>query len=113
MPGHPPQNAKAQEFVERSEIKVLGALSAEEIQRYLREASGLPVSAREGDMLADWGTLTGVDAHASAKGIGKFLIKVGGLPRIPISVDLYALERSGFNDTNRAWRPAPSERSIA
>lgn len=100
------QNRKALGFVERSEIKVLGALSGEEIDRYLRGMSGLPVSAREGDMLADWATPTGMDANASAKGIGKFLIKVGGLPGIPVSVDLCALERSGFNDTNRAWHDA-------
>ena len=74
------QNNKARGFVERSKIKVLGALSRTEIKRYLRGESGLPISVREEDMLADWATPTNFDANASFKGVGKFLIKLGGLP---------------------------------
>lgn len=47
----PAQNTKARGFVERSEIKVLGALSRIEVDRYLRGECGLPVSRREEDML--------------------------------------------------------------
>ena len=97
------QNNKARGFVERSKIKVLGALSRTEIQRYLRGESGLPISVREEDMLADWGTPTNFDANASFKGVGKFLVKLGGLPGIPVNVQMCDLERSGFNDTNAKW----------
>lgn len=38
----PAQNTKARGFVERSEIKVLGALSRIEVDRYLRGECGLP-----------------------------------------------------------------------
>ena len=90
-------------FVERSKIKVLGALSRTEIKRYLRGESGLPISVREEDMLADWATPTNFDANASFKGVGKFLIKLGGLPGIPVNVQMCDIERSGFNDTNAKW----------
>lgn len=97
------QNAKARGFVERSKIKVLGALSRTEVSRFLRSESGLPVSAREEDLLDDWATPTNFRAHAALKGMGKFLIKLGGLPGIPISLELCDLERGGFNDTNAKW----------
>ncbi|QOL35479.1 ATPase [Bifidobacterium lemurum] len=97
------QNNKARGFVERSKIKMLGALSRTEIQRYLRGESGLPVSRREEDILADWSTPTNFEANASWKGMGKFLLKLGGLPGIPIDVELCELERTGFNDTNLKW----------
>lgn len=101
--GSDSQNAKARGFVERSKIKVLGALSRTEVDRYLRGESGLPISMREEDLLADWGTPTNYAQGASYKGIGKFLIKLGGLPGIPIDVQMCGIERSGFNDTNRKW----------
>ena len=97
------QNAKARGFVERSKIKVLGALSRTEVDRYLRGESGLPISMREEDMLADWGTPTNYTQGASFKGVGKFLIKLGGLPGIPIDVQMCEIEKAGFNDTNRKW----------
>ncbi len=54
-------------------------------------------------MLADWATPTNFDANASFKGVGKFLIKLGGLPGIPVNVQMCDIERSGFNDTNAKW----------
>ena len=97
------QNVKARGFVERSEIKVLGALSRIEVDRYLRGECGLPVSRREEDMLEDWATPVNFGADASHKGLGRFLIKLGGLPGIPIHVEMCPLERGGFNDTNLKW----------
>ena len=99
----PAQNTKARGFVERSEIKVLGALSRIEVDRYLRGECGLPVSRREEDMLEDWATPVNVGSDASHKGLGRFLIKLGGLPGIPINVEMCPLEKSGFNDTNLKW----------
>lgn len=71
-------NQKARGFVERSKIKVLGALTRTQVQRYLRGESGLPVSRREEDLLADWSTPTNFAAGASLKGVGKFLVKLVG-----------------------------------
>lgn len=96
-------NQKARGFVERSKIKVLSALTRTEVQRYLRGESGLPVSRREEDLLADWSTPTNFAAGASLKGVGKFLVKLGGLPGIPVSLQLCETERMGFNDTNTKW----------
>ena len=42
-------------------------------------------------------------SDASHKGLGRFLIKLGGLPGIPINVEMCPLEKSGFNDTNLKW----------
>ena len=99
----PAQNTKARGFVERSEIKVLGALSRIEVDRYLRGECGLPVSRREEDMLEDWATPVNFGSDASHKGLGRFLIKLGGLPGIPINVEMCPLEKSGLNDTNLKW----------
>jgi hypothetical protein len=99
----PAQNLKAKGFVERSEIKILGALTRMEVDKYLRGMSGLPVSEREESILQDWTTPMNFNAQASFKGLGKFLIKTGGLPGIPIDVQLCELERGGFNDTNAKW----------
>lgn len=101
----PAQNTKARGFVERSEIKVLGALSRIEVDRYLRGECGLPVSRREEDMLEDWATPVNFGSDASHKGLGRFLIKLGGLPGIPINVEMCPLEKSGFNDTNLNGTP--------
>ncbi len=78
----PAQNTKARGFVERSEIKVLGALSRIEVDRYLRGECGLPVSRREEDMLEDWATRS-TSLRRLAQGLGRFLIKLGGLPESP------------------------------
>lgn len=91
----PAQNTKARGFVERSEIKVLGALSRIEVDRYLRGECGLPVSRREEDMLEDWATPVNFGSDASHKGLGRFLIKLGGLPGIPINVEMCPLEKAG------------------
>ena len=65
--------------------------------------SGLPISRREEDLLSDWGTPTNYTQGASFKGVGKFLIKLGVLPGIPIDVQMCEIEKAGFNDTNRKW----------
>lgn len=97
------QNNKARGFVERSAIKILGALYSSEVRKYLRGESGLQVFQREEDLLADWTTPISYSSGASVKGRGKFLIKTGNLPGIPINVQLCDMELSGFNDTNQKW----------
>jgi hypothetical protein len=99
----PAANMKARGFVERSAIKVLGALDRHEVDQFLRGESGMSVSRREEDLLDDWNTPLGYGTKASWKGRGKFLIKTGNLPGLPIELQLCALERGGFNDTDRGW----------
>ena len=36
-------------------------------------------------------------------GVGKFIVTLGGLPGIPVNVQMCDIERSGFNDTNMKW----------
>lgn len=97
------QNNKARGFVERSAIKILGALNSSEVDKYLRNESGLQIFQREEDLLSDWTTPISYQSDAALKGRGKFLIKIGGLPGIAVNVQLCDLERSGFNDTNLKW----------
>lgn len=97
------QNNKARGFVERSAIKILGALTSAEVDKYLRKESGLQIFQREEDLLSDWTTPVSYQSQAARKGRGKFLIKIGGLPGIAFNLHLCDLELSGFNDTNQKW----------
>ena len=100
----PAQNTKARGFVERSEIKVLGALSRIEVDRYLRGECGLPRIPARGGHAGGLGHARSTSAPTPrSKGLGRFLIKLGGLPGIPINVEMCPLEKSGFNDTNLKW----------
>ena len=96
----PAQNTKARGFVERSEIKVLGALSRIEVDRYLRGECGLPVSRREEDMLEDWATPVNFGSDASHKGSGPFPDQIGRTARNPHQRGDVPARKSGFNDTN-------------
>ena len=103
MHGDPGAEHQARGFVERSEIKVLGALSRIEVDRYLRGECGLPVSRREEDMLEDWATPVNFGSDASHKGLGRFLIKLGGLPGIPINVEMCPLEKRRVQRYEPQW----------
>ena len=46
-------------------------------------------------------------AGVGAAGAGKFLIKVGGHPGIPIKVELVEAEQA-INDTNKLWHATPA-----
>lgn len=100
--GDDARNLKARGFFERSEIKVLGALNAAEVDKFLRRESGLKVSRMEQRYLEDWSTPLGYERD-SLKGMGRFLIKTGSNPGLPVDVQLCALEESGFNDTALKW----------
>ena len=99
---------KARGFVERSGMVIAGGLPGAEMPML---TSAVPLSRAEQELLTSWqdpGTWdTGLGREAEPPGRGKFLIKVGGHPGIPLKVELIEAERA-INDTNKLWHPAAS-----
>ncbi|MGV4329285.1 ATP/GTP-binding protein [Trueperella pyogenes] len=97
------ERAKARGFVERSGMVICGGLPADEMPRLRRV---LAVSRSEENLLTSWQDPPAWDStlnrEAQAPGLGKFLIKVGGRPGIPVQVTLIEAERS-LSDTNQRW----------
>ncbi len=94
---------KARGFVERAGIVICGGLPRAEMPR-VNEA--VPLSRAEEEMLVDWASPGAWDPQtgreADPPGRGKFLLKVGGRPGIPVQVTLTQEEKS-LTDTNRSW----------
>lgn len=103
---------KARGFVERSGMVVCGGLPVAEMPQL---TTAVPLSNAEQELLTSWqdpGTWES-GPGSEPPGRGKFLIKVGGHPGIPIKVELVEAERS-INDTNKLWHattafPEPDE----
>ncbi|WP_233198132.1 ATP/GTP-binding protein [Cryobacterium sp. Y50] len=99
---------KARGFVERSGMVIAGGLPGAEMPML---TSAVPLSRAEQELLTSWqdpGTWdTGLGRESDPPGRGKFLIKVGGHPGIPVKVELIESERA-INDTNKLWHPASS-----
>lgn len=95
--------AKAKGFVERSGMVVCGGLPEAEMPML---NSAVRMSRAEQRLLSSWQDPPAWDAvagrEAAPPGRGKFLIKVGGRPGIPVHVDLTRAE-AGINDTNKLW----------
>ena len=96
---------KARGFVERSGMVIAGGLPSAEMPML---TSAVPLSRAEQELLTSWqdpgAWNTGLNRDAEPPGRGKFLIKVGGHPGIPVKVELIEAERT-INDTNRLWHP--------
>lgn len=94
---------KAKGFVERSGMVICGGLPAAEMPLL---TSAIPFSRAEQSMLIGWQDPPAWDPHtgreAAPPGRGKFLVKVGGRPGIPVEVHLTEAERT-INDTNKLW----------
>ncbi|GAA1865053.1 ATP/GTP-binding protein [Myceligenerans crystallogenes] len=94
---------KAKGFVERSGMVICGGLPAAEMPQL---TSAIPMSEAEQEMVTGWQDPPAWDPatgrETAAPGLGKFLVKVGGRPGIPITVELTAAELS-INDTNQRW----------
>ncbi len=94
---------KAKGFVERSGMVVCGGLPRAEMPM-LSEV--IPFSQIEQEMLGSWQDPPAWDSRSGTEtappGRGKFLIKVGGRPGIPVQVQLTEAEK-GINDTNKLW----------
>lgn len=94
---------KARGFVERAGMLVMGGLPQAEMPLL---SSAVPLSMAEQNLLTGWSAPPSWDATTGKEteppGRGKFLIKVGGRPGIPIAVKLTEAERT-INDTNKLW----------
>lgn len=94
---------KARGFVERSGMVICGGLPAAEMPQL---TAAVPFSEAEQELLIGWQDPPAWDPstgrEAEPPGRGKFLVKVGGRPGIPVNVQLTATELS-TNDTNKLW----------
>jgi len=97
---------KARGFVERSGMVICGGLPAAEMPKLTQV---VPFSQAEQRLLISWQDPPAWDPIAGAPtappGRGKFLIKVGGRPGIPVHVALTETELA-LNDTNKRWHVA-------
>jgi len=96
--------AKARGFVERAGMVVVAGLPRQEMEE-LGHIVGL--SRREIELVSSWSSPPGWAAHGDREeppGRGRFLIKVGGRPGIPIQVAITDTERR-LHDTNKRWAP--------
>lgn len=95
---------KARGFVERAGMVICGGLPPIEMGLL---TSAVPMSQAEQSMLAGWQDPAawdpGEDRPSTPPGLGKFLVKVGGRPGIPIDVKLTRTELS-VSDTNTRWK---------
>jgi hypothetical protein len=94
---------KARGFVERAGMLVVGGLPQAEMPLL---TAAVPFSHAEQNLLTGWSAPPSWDATTGKEteppGRGKFLIKVGGRPGIPIRVKLTETERA-TSDTNKRW----------
>ncbi|OIJ69161.1 ATP/GTP-binding protein [Streptomyces mangrovisoli] len=106
--------AKARGFVERAGMVVCAGLPKAEMEE-LGKVVGL--SRREIELVSSWSSPPGwgvTGEHEEPPGRGRFLIKVGGRPGIPIKVAITDAERE-LHNTNTRWTPDESavEQSVA
>jgi len=106
----PEDRSKALGFVERSGIVICGGLPLAELGNDPGQlGSVVPMSQAERAMLAGWQSPPSWDAHPGDQpppGRGKFLVKVGGRPGIPVEVVLTDAERSLSMSSTRWTDPS-------
>ncbi len=93
---------KAHGFVERSGMVICGGLPASEMALLIK---AVPLSRQEQQKLVSWQDPPAWDSRGvdvEPPGRGKFLIKVGGRPGIPVQIGLTSVEAK-LNDTNKRW----------
>lgn len=94
---------KARGFVERSGMVICAGLPSAEMPQL---TAAIPLSRAEQDLLIGWQDPPAWDPatgrESEPPGRGKFLVKVGGRPGIPVDVQLTAAEMT-IHDTNKRW----------
>lgn len=106
------ERMKARGFVERAGMLIAGGLPGAEMPML---TAAKPLSRAEQDVLSSWQDPPAWDSttgrESAPPGRGRFLVKVGGHPGIPVKVELLPMERD-VNDTNKLWRrPTAGARS--
>ena len=98
---NPQDRDKAKGFIERAGLVVCGGLPAQEVD----ELSEIVAFSRaERRQVSSWSTPPGWDIASLPPGVGKFLIKSGQRPGIPVHVDLTRAELdAAVHDTNKRW----------
>ncbi|MFJ2163607.1 ATP/GTP-binding protein [Streptomyces sp. NPDC087856] len=107
--GSESDRAKARGFVERAGMVVCAGLPRTEMEE-LGRVVGL--SEREIDLVSSWSSPPGwavTGGHEEPPGRGRFLIKVGGRPGIPIKVAITQTERD-LHNTNSRWAAGETPR---
>ena len=90
---------KARGFVERSGMVICGGLPASEMPLL---TSAIPLSRQEQQKLISWQDPPAWDSRGvdvEPPGRGKFLIKVGGRPGIPVQIGLTSIEAGRTEST--------------
>ncbi|KIF01440.1 ATP/GTP-binding protein [Streptomyces sp. RSD-27] len=103
--GSESDRAKARGFVERAGMVVCAGLPRTEMEE-LGKVIGM--SEREIDLVSSWSSPPGwanPTANSEPPGRGRFLIKVGGRPGIPIKVAITETEKT-LHNTNTRWSQA-------
>ena len=94
---------KAMGFAERAGYIVCGGLPANEIPKLSRVVH---FSEREELLITDWASPPSWDPESNKEapppGLGKFLVKVGGRPGVPLEAVMSATELA-LHDTNKRW----------
>jgi hypothetical protein len=97
----PEDRDKAKGFLERAGLVACAGLPAVELAEL---SDVVHLSAAEREQVAGWSTPPGWDPASHPPGLGKFLLKCGQRPGIPVQVDLTSAELSAaVHDTNKRW----------
>jgi len=93
-------------FAERSGYIICGGLPAKEIPRL---SQVVHFSGAEEALITDWASPPSWDPESNTEapppGLGKFLVKVGGRPGIPLESVMTRAELD-LHDTNKRWARA-------
>lgn len=102
--------AKARGIVSRCGAVVLGGLDRDELTERVSRVARL--RKEEVELLVSWNIPPSLDGNEDMPGRGKFLIKIGEAPGVPVEVKLTDRElRIGIHDTNK--RIARREKATA
>lgn len=94
---------KARGIVSRCGAVILGGLDREELEERVSRVTKL--KAEEIELLVSWNAPPPLGDRGTMPGRGKFLIKIGEAPGIPVDVLLTDAERAaGIHDTNKRMR---------
>ena len=85
---------KARGFIERSAVKILAALDARELARV---GQIINLTDPERHLVSGWASPEALHAEAVHPGRGKYLVKIGDRPGLPVSMSLIGDEWSLYN----------------